>query len=119
MIQNFTDLTAYQKAHQLVLETYQHTNDFPDDEKFCLTNQMRRAGISVTSNIAEGFSRNSSKDKSHFYAIAKGSLTELQSQCMIAKDLHYLNKDQYRTLENKMIETARLISGLIKSALNH
>ena len=69
-ISNFTDLIAYKKAHELVIEVYKITKKFPEDEKFGLTNQIRRAGISITSNIAEGFARMTAKDKAHFYGIA-------------------------------------------------
>ena len=92
-IREFTDLNAWQKAHKVVLLTYRATKYFPKDEMFDLTNQMRRASISAESNIAEGFGRNTQKDKQHFFGIAKGSLLELQSQSITARDLEYLTEE--------------------------
>lgn len=95
------------------------TKKFPSDERFALTDQMRRAAISITSNIAEGFSRNSSKDKSHFYAMAKGSLTELHSQILISSDLKYVCEKDFISIEAKICECERLISGLVKAAISY
>ncbi len=89
-IQTFKDLTAWQQAHNLVLFIYKITDSFPKTELFALNTQMRRAAISITSNIAEGFGRSTSKDKRHFYTISKGSLLELDSQIAIANDLQYI-----------------------------
>lgn len=86
-VKNFTDLKVWQQGHKLVVDIYDVTKLFPRDELFCLTTQIRRAIISFTSNIAEGFSRSTAKDKAHFYSIALGSLTEVQNQLLIAKDL--------------------------------
>ncbi len=99
-IQSFTKLTVWQEAHQLVLLVYKFTNSFPQHELFGLTNQMRRAVVSVTSNIAEGFSRNSAKEKIHFYYLSLGSLTEFQNQAVIARDLLYLDKNNFNLLAN-------------------
>ena len=118
-IQNFTDLTSYKIAHSLVLKVYKIIKRFPIEERFALSDQMRRSVISITSNIAEGFSRNTAKDKSQFYAIAKGSVTELQSQALIAKDLSYITESEYKDLENDIVNIIRLVSGLIRSARNH
>lgn len=117
-ITNFTDLIAYKKSHSLVLEIYTLTKKFPSDERFALIDQIRRAAISITSNLAEGFSRNSSKDKAYFYSIAKGSLTEVHSQILISYDLGYINKENLLDIENRISECTRLISGLIKSAVS-
>lgn len=88
-IKSFTDLNAFKEAHKLALLIYKTTKYFPKEEKFSLIDQMRRAAISITSNIAEGFSRNTIKDKCQFYTLAQGSLSELQSQLLLAKDLGY------------------------------
>jgi four helix bundle protein len=117
-IKNFTDLIVYKKSHELVLEIYSLCKKFPADERFALTDQMRRAAISIISNIAEGFSRSSSKDKAHFYAMAKGSLTEIYSQILISKDLRYISENESVIVLEKVSECIRLISGLIKSAMN-
>ena len=85
----FSDLKVWRKAYQLTLDLYKLTRTFPSEERYCLVQQMRRAGISVPSNIAEGFSRPGPKEKAHFYAIAKGSVEELKVQLMLSKDLGY------------------------------
>ncbi len=115
-IQDFTDLTAWQKAHALVLMTYSIVKTFPDSEKFVLSNQMTRAAISIPSNIAEGFGRNTAKDKIQFYGIAKGSTLELRSQMYIARDLKYIDIDTCTQFEKDAQEVIRLISGIIHSA---
>jgi four helix bundle protein len=83
-IYSFTDLKAWKQGHELVLFVYEITKHFPQNEVFGLTSQMRRAVVSITSNIAEGFSRISNKEKAQFYSIALGSLTEIQNQSYIA-----------------------------------
>ncbi|MBI4599730.1 four helix bundle protein [Candidatus Uhrbacteria bacterium] len=76
-MRSFTDLKAWQEGHTLVLKIYKITQSFPKEEQFGLTNQLRRAAVSLTSNIAEGFGRGSYKEKAQFYSIALGSLTEV------------------------------------------
>ena len=116
VIREFSDLHAWKKAHEVVLETYKLTRKFPKDELFGIINQMRRAAISAESNIAEGFGRNSTKDKQQFYAIPKGSLLELQSQAITAMDLGYCSEKEYNSLREKILHAVRLISGLIRIA---
>ena len=86
-IRRFTDLNAWKEGHKLVLMIYNFTKNFPKEEIFGLVSQMRRCSVSITSNIAEGFSRQSYKEKAQFYAISLGSVTELQNQLLIAKDI--------------------------------
>lgn len=111
-IHSFTDLKAWKQGHELVLFVYKITNDFPKTEIFGITNQMRRAVVSVTSNIAEGFSRVSNKDKAQFYSIALGSLTELESQLYIARDVGYMSQNDFLHAEDFIINTSKLINGL-------
>jgi len=111
-IKNFTDLNAYKEAHKLVLIIYKFTNKFPKEERYGLINQMRRAAVSITSNIAEGFSRNTIKDKCQFYTLAQGSLTELQSQLLISRDLSYLTKEDFNQIANLTVIVNKLINGL-------
>ncbi|MBP7760430.1 four helix bundle protein [Candidatus Saccharibacteria bacterium] len=111
----FRDLVAWQEAHKLVLSIYSLTKNFPNDEMFALTSQLRRAAVSTTSNIAEGFSRPTKADKMHFYAIAQGSLTETQSQLEIAKDVGYITSATFTTVEDGAIVVHKLLTGLIKS----
>lgn len=115
-IVSFTGLIAWQEAHKLVLQVYKLTRGFPREELFCLVNQIRRAVISISSNIAEGFSRISYPEKTRFYSIAQGSLTELQNQLLAARDLGYLNEDEFKKVAEQTILTHKLINGLIKSS---
>ena len=100
----------------MVLMIYEATKAFPAEEKFGLTNQIRRAVVSFTSNIAEGFSRNSAKEKIQFYYMALGSLTEVQNQLIIARDLSYLSGNMFDKIAEQTIIANKLISGLIRSA---
>ncbi len=83
---------------------------------FGLTSQIRRAAVSFTSNIAEGFRRQSQKEKRQFYAIAFGSLTEVQNQLLIARDVGYLSKKEFDALAAETVELSKMITGLMKSA---
>lgn len=114
-IQNFTDLIAWQKGHELVLRIYKITIQFPRIEAYALADQMRRAVVSITSNVAEGFSRKSNKEKTQFYYIALGSLTEIQNQLLIAKDLDYITKLEFESVIEQTILVKKLLSGLIRS----
>lgn len=113
-IKSFTDLVAWREGHTLVLMVYKVTEKFPTKEIYCLTNQILRCVISITSNIAEGFSRQSNKEKAQFYYTAKGSLTELQNQLLIAKDVGYLNQESFYKIADQSIKVSRLITGLLK-----
>ena len=97
-IRTFTDLDAWKEGHKIVLMVYKITGNFPKEEVFGLTSQVRRCSISITSNIAEGFSRQSYKDKVHFYSIAMGSLTELQSQIITAKDIGFTTDEEFQKI---------------------
>ncbi|MFZ2187343.1 MAG: four helix bundle protein [Candidatus Moraniibacteriota bacterium] len=114
-IQSFTGLVAWQKGHKLVLAIYKATKVFPKEEMFGLTNQMRRAVVSITSNIAEGFNRKTAKDKTHFYAMAHGSVAEIQNQLLIARDVQYLNNSEFSQIAEQTILVHKLLTGLIKS----
>jgi len=113
-IKSFTDLNAWKEAHKLVIIIYKITKPFPDEEKFGLVSQMRRAVISITSNIAEGFSRQSYNEKSQFYSIAQGSTTEIQNQILAAKDIGYLPKEDFKKLAKQAVIVHKIINGLIK-----
>lgn len=114
-IQNFTSLKTWQEGHQLVLQVYKLLETFPKKEQFALSDQMRRCVISITSNIAEGFSRQSQKENLQFYFIAKGSLTELQNQLLIARDVRYLSPSQFSTIAEQTKAVSRLLTGLIRA----
>lgn len=115
-ISSFTDLNAWKEGHKLVLDVYKITDTFPSKELFGLTNQARRSAVSITSNIAEEFSRISYKDKANFYSIAQGSLTELQNQILIAKDIGYIKEKEFQVTAEQTIIVHKLISGLIKKS---
>jgi len=117
-IKSFTDLNAWQKAHGLVVALYGLVQTFPKKEEFGLSSQIRRAAVSLTSNIAEGFSRSSKADKAHFYTMAHGSLTELQNQLLIARDVRYIDKSQFKVLADQSVTVHKLLSGLIKATKN-
>ena len=116
-IKLFTDLIAWQKSHRLVLVVYKLTKSFPKEELFCLTSQLRRCVISISSNIAEGFSRRTHNDKTHFNTMALGSVTELQNQLIIASDLGYIQKESFQMVFELTVEVHKLINSLIKSAV--
>lgn len=113
-ITSFTHLDAWKKGHQLVIGIYRATRAFPKEEVFALTAQIRRAIVSVTSNIAEGFGRTSKRDKLHFYDQAYGSLMEIQNQLLIARDINYLDEKTFNVLAALSVEVAKLINGLRK-----
>jgi four helix bundle protein len=115
-IVSFTDLQAWKKDHDLVLFVYKITRKFPASELFVLTSQIRRAAVSITSNIAEGFTRRSHREKIQFYFTAQGSLSELQNQLLIAKDVGYLGDKEYAEFVESSIEVQKIISGLIKGS---
>lgn len=118
-IQTFMDLDAWKIGHMLVIGIYKITQKFPSEEKFGLTNQLRRAAVSITSNIAEGFSRRTVKEKQQFYATAMGSLLEIQNQILIAKDIGYLPSNEYVILNEQIIKVSKILSGLRRSAENY
>ena len=115
-IKSFTELNAWKEGHKLVLEIYKITKTFPKDEQFGLTNQLRRAAVSFTSNIAEGFSRNSYKEKLQFYSMALGSLTEIQNQLLVAKDIGYITKQEFDKIAEQTIIINKITNGLIKKS---
>jgi len=112
-ISAFTDLRAWQEGHKLVLDIYSCTKNFPQYELFGLVNQMRRAAISFTSNIAEGFRKRSRKEKMQFFTTALASLTELQNQCIIARDVEYMDGDTYVKLSGQSKLVSRITNGLM------
>lgn len=112
-IKDFTDLRTWKEGHKLVLAIYKICKNFPKEERYSLCDQMQRAAISVTSNISEGFSRQSIKEKRQFYFISLGSLTELQNQLIICKDLNYLRQDTFEKIYKQSVITAKSIRALI------
>ncbi len=116
-ITSFTKLIAWQEGHKLVLMIYKETKNFPKEELYCLVSQMRRCVISITSNIAEGFSRQSKKEKIQFYHTALASNTELQNQLLVARDVGYISENDFIKIAEQSVTCGKLLNGLIKSAM--
>ena len=117
MKHNFRKLSIWIKARKLAKEIYLLTDSFPDNEKFELTSQSRRAVISVSSNIAEGSGRKGKKEFIHFLHISIGSLCELESQILVAVDLNYINKENSSLAD--IDEIRRMIYAFIKNLENN
>ena len=111
-VKNFRGLKAWQTAYDLAIEIYLVTKKFPREELYGLVSQMRRAAISVTANIAEGFDRGGRSEFHQFLVIAKGSCAELRSQLYIAKDIGYIDEHTFNEVYGQILETGKLIAGL-------
>lgn len=117
-MRDFRQLRVWEEAHRLTLEVYRITKDFPKEELFALTNQLRRASTSISSNIAEGCGRGSNKDYSHFLQMAIGSAFEVDYQLLLAKDLSYLDKENYSQINEKVIVLKRQLAALLQKVRN-
>ena len=113
MGQSYRQLVAWQKAMQLVSEIYKATETFPRHELYGLTNQLRRAAVSIPSSIAEGQARFSSKEFHHSLSHARGSLVEMETQILIAQELRYVPSNQANSLLRRTAELGRILNGLI------
>ena len=111
----YRNLIVYQKAKEVVKRSHKLLKQFPSDERYALCDQLRRATVSITSNIAEGVNRYSVKDKIHFLEISYGSLMEVSSQFEIAEELGYITANDRLSMDILIEEVARLLSGLQKS----
>jgi four helix bundle protein len=112
---NYRDLIVWQKAMNLVENIYRASRKFPKDELYALTNQIRRAAVSIPSNIAEGQGRGSDAEMARFLRIAHGSLREVETQALIAERLAYAEPDQTQQIMEMAGEVGRLLNGLIRS----
>jgi four helix bundle protein len=112
---SYRDLFAWQKARVLVANVYRVTQSFPRDEIYGLTSQLRRAAVSIVSNIAEGQGRLTPGEFSHFLGLARGSLLELDTQVTIASDLKYLRADEYQALGREIYQVLGVLNRLIDS----
>ncbi|MDD5507559.1 MAG: four helix bundle protein [Bacteroidales bacterium] len=117
-MRTYRDLVVWQKAIELVTLIYKITKPFPEDEKYSLVSQIRRAAVSIPSNIAEGYGRKHTNDCSRYLQISIGSVFELQTQLIISKILNYVDNEQYNNIENKTREIERMLSSLI-SKIKH
>jgi four helix bundle protein len=114
----FEKLIVLKKSHSFVLKIYEITKNFPKEEMYGLTSQIRRAAVSIPSNIVEGKSRNSKKDYLRFLLISRGSLEEVKYQLLLSKDLNYIKEKEYIKLYDLTNEVGKLINGLINSIKN-
>lgn len=114
----YKKLNIWTESIEVVMSIYEITKSFPDDEKFGLVSQMRRAGISVTSNIAEGSSRQTVKHFNHFLTLALGSINELQSQLIISQKLNYVSTDDQIKLEQELTKLNNMIFAFSKKILD-
>lgn len=115
VVRDYRDLIVWQKAMDLVEAIYRATAAFPREEIYGLTSQLRRAAVSIPSNIAEGNGRNTTRDYLHFLGMAYGSVKEVETQVLIAERLRYVDSSHSNSLVQMTIEIARLISGLVNS----
>lgn len=114
-MQDFTNLQVWQKSHELTLEIYRVTGEFPQNEQYGLISQMRRSSASIPTNIAEGTGRNSSTELSRFLDIALGSASELHYQLILCRDLAYLDNEESEKLIENTIQVKRMLGGFIRS----
>jgi four helix bundle protein len=115
MLKNYKELKVWQKSYQLCLKIYRITADFPKEEKFGLTSQVRRSVLSVPSNIAEGYGRKTTADYIKFLYIAYGSNCELETQIMLSGDLDYIDRTMVKEILDEINEVERMLKALIKS----
>lgn len=113
-IRDFTDLETWKKAHELALMIYEASEKFPKSEVFGLVSQIQRAAVSITSNIAEGFGRQTLREKIQFYYQAQGSLTEVKNQLILSNDLHYISDEEFDKIMSTLITSHKLLQGLLR-----
>ena len=112
---SYKDLQVWQKSIQLVKEIYLITEKFPQSEKFGLVDQLRRAAVSVPSNIAEGYGRNSSKERKQFISLARGSAAEVEAQLTVSRELGFVTSLDSTKAEQLVTEVLKMLTGLRKS----
>jgi len=115
MLKNYKDLRVWQNSYQLCLEIYRVTSKYPTQERYNLVSQIRRAALSVPSNIAEGYSRKQLPEYIRFLHIAYGSLAELETQLYLSRDLSFLKEEEFQALHRKVKDLERMLSALIES----
>ena len=115
MLKNYKELQVWQKAYQLCLAIYKRTNSFPKEERFGITSQIRRAAVSIPSNIAEGYCSKTTKEYIQALYIAYGSVCELETQILLSSDLGYMSAEDFEQLQKDLGDIERMLKGLIKS----
>ncbi|MBO7488805.1 MAG: four helix bundle protein [Bacteroidales bacterium] len=115
----FQRVIAWRKAHEFVLLVYQISKHFPEDERFGLTSQLRRAAVSIEANIAEGYKKTSKADKLRFFNIAQVSLEECRDYHILAKDLNYINEEEYEQMKNSILMTSKFLNAYCNGVINN
>ena len=118
MAKTFKDLIVWQKAHQFVLKVYHYTASFPRNEEYGLVSQFRRAAVSIAANIAEGFKKESKRDKVRFYNIAQGSIEECRYYLILSKDLNYGENNELALLLEEVSKILAVYTHSVKSSFN-
>ena len=113
-MRDFHELKVWEKAHRLVISIHEVTQHFPSEERFGLTRQIRRAAVFIPSNIAEGCGRNTEPEMARFLDIASGSASELDYQMLLARDLRYINEDNYKKLAYQVHDVRRMLYAFMK-----
>ncbi|MBP3844565.1 MAG: four helix bundle protein [Prevotella sp.] len=116
---SFENILAWQKAHEFVLLVYVVSRQFPEDEKYGLTSQFRRAAVSIEANIAEGYKKLSKLDKLRFLNIAQGSLEECRDYIILSRDLDYIKVEQFLSLVQAVELTSKLLNGYCKGIIDN
>jgi len=114
-MKNFRNMKVWEKAHKLTIETYKVTKNYPKDELYGITSQMRRSSASIPTNIAEGCGRLTDPDFARFLTIAMGNAKELEYQFILSKDLEYINQKDYEILDSNVNEIKKMLVGLHKA----
>ena len=114
-MKDFRQLKVWEKSHQLALAIYKATKEYPKEELYGWTSQIRRASMSIPTNIAEGCGRNTDADFARFLQIAMGSASETEYQLILSRDLEFLSKDSYEKLHNDVEEVKRMLASLLKT----
>ena len=117
-VKNHKDLEVWKKSIEFVTSIYRITKLFPQEEIYGLTNQLRRAAVSVPSNLAEGAARKSKVEFKQFLHVALGSLSEVETQLIISKNIRYINTDSFKKLNEELVTIRKMLIGLIKSIHN-
>lgn len=114
-IESYKDLDAWKFSIRVTRFVYRASEKFPTDERFGLTSQIRRAAVSVPSNIAEGWGRGTTSDYARFLRMARGSLYEVETQCVVARELGFMEDDVFRAMDEVISECGRVLAGLLRS----
>jgi four helix bundle protein len=114
-VKDFRSLKVWEKAHELVLKVYKATDSFPKHELYGVTSQIRRAAVSVPTNIAEGCGKDSDGELKRYFLIAMGSASELEYLLILARDLNYLKDEAYREMQSQLVEIRKMLNAFIQT----